>query len=198
MMVRWRTAGLLLLVPVIVGFAVMLVGGAPPARWAVHLATAVIAWFVYLIVQQISGAGAWMGSRWLPMVSVGLVGSTLLAAGILGVNRWHVVGPLQLHCSALLTPLLVVVAAGAVQARPISTGLLLTACQLVHVAQPDAGQATALAAAGAWTLMKGTISPIARGLGIASAACFERASAHPASSMRSSLVASPRSRRVLG
>jgi hypothetical protein len=47
---------------------------------------------------------------------------------------------------------------------------MLTACQLVHLAQPDAGQATALGAAGAWVLLKGTTSPVARGLAIAIAA----------------------------
>jgi cell division protein FtsW (lipid II flippase) len=160
----------LLFVPVLVGFAVMLAGGAPLARWGVHVAAALLGWFAYLIIQQLPGDGAWMGSRWLPIVGVGLVGSTLLAADIDGVNRWHLVGPLRLHFSALLTPVLVVVAAGAVRVRPIATGVMLTACQLVHLAQPDAGQATALGAAGAWVLMKGTTSPVARGQGIASAA----------------------------
>jgi hypothetical protein len=47
---------------------------------------------------------------------------------------------------------------------------MLIACQLVHLAQPDAGQATALGAAGAWVLMTGTTSPAARSLAIASAA----------------------------
>lgn len=170
MRARQRTAGLLLLVPVTVGFAVMLAGGAPLARWGVHLAAALLGWFAYLIVQQLPGDAAWMGSRWLPVVGVGLVGSTLLAADIDGVNRWHLVGPLRLHCSALLTPLLIVVAAGAVRARPIAAAVMLTACQLVHLAQPDAGQATALGAAGAWVLLRGTPSPVARSLGIASAA----------------------------
>jgi hypothetical protein len=112
-----------------------------------------------------------MKSRWLPLVGVGLVGSTLLTVGIDGVTRWHRVGPLQLHCSALLVPLLLVVAAGVVRAQPIAVGLMLVACQLVHLAQPDAGQATALGAAAAWVLMRGTTSPVARGLGVASALC---------------------------
>jgi hypothetical protein len=167
MTVRRGTAGLLLFVPVLVGFAVMLAGGALFPRWGVHLAAALLGWFAYLLVQRLPGDGAWLRSRWLPMVGVGLVGSTLLAADIDGVNRWHLVGPLRLHCSALLTPVLVVVAANAVRARPIATGAMLSACQLVHLAQPDAGQATALGAAGAWVLMKGTTSRTARGLGIA-------------------------------
>ena len=170
MTVRRWTAGLLLFVPVMVGFTVMLAADAPFARWGLHLAAALLGWFVYLIVRQVPGDGAWMGSRWLPMMGVGLVGSTLLAADIDGVNRWHLVGPLRLHCSALLTPLLLVVAAGAVRARPVAMGIMLTACQLVHLAQPDAGQATALGGAGAWVLMKGTTSSAARGLGIANAA----------------------------
>jgi hypothetical protein len=171
MMVRRRLAGLLLFVPVVVGFAVMLASGAPLARWGVHLAAALLGWFAYLVVQQLPGDGAWMGSRWLPMAGVALVGSTLFATDIDGVNRWHLVGPLRLHCSALLTPVLIVVAAGAVRARPVMTGVMLTACQLVHLAQPDAGQATALGIAGGWVLLKGTTSRVARGLGMASVAC---------------------------
>ena len=40
MTVRRRTAGLLLFVPVMVGVAVMVAGGAPLARWGVHVASA--------------------------------------------------------------------------------------------------------------------------------------------------------------
>jgi hypothetical protein len=170
MTMRRGTAGLLLFVPVMVGFAVMLAGGAPVTRWGVQLAALLLGWLAYLIVRRLSGDGAWTRSRWLPILGVGFLGSTLLAADIDGVNRWHLIGPLRLHCSALLTPVLVVVAAGAVRARPVATAVMLTACQLVHVAQPDAGQATALGAAGAWVLMNGTTSPLAGGLGIASAA----------------------------
>lgn len=83
-----------------VGLAVMLAGGAPLARWGVHLAAALLGWFAYLIAQRLTGDGGWLRSRWLPLVGVGLVGSTLLAADIDGVNRWHLVGPLRLHCSS--------------------------------------------------------------------------------------------------
>jgi hypothetical protein len=172
-MMMWRRfGGLLLFMPVLVGFAVMLAGGAPLARWGVHLVSALFGWFAYLIVRRLPGDGGWTGSRWVALASVVVIGSTLLGSAIDGVLRWHLIGPLRLHCSALLTPVLIVMAAGAVKARPIATGLCLTACQLVHVAQPDAGQATALGVAAAWLLVKEASSPVARALGIANAAAI--------------------------
>ena len=122
MMVWRRSRELLLFVPVLVGFAVMLAGGAPLARWGVHLVSALFGWFAYLIVRRLPGDGGWTGSRWLALASVAVIGSTLFGAAVDGVLRWHLIGPLRLHCSALLAPVLVVVAAGAVKARPIATG----------------------------------------------------------------------------
>jgi hypothetical protein len=172
MMVWRRLGGLLLFVPVLVGFGVMLAAGAPLTRWGVHLVSALFGWFAYLIVRRLPGHGGWTSSQWLALASVAVIGSTLLGAAIDGVLRWHLIGPLRLHCSALLAPVLIVVAAGAVKARPLATGLGLTACQFVHVAQPDAGQATALGAAAAWLLVKEASSPVARALGIANAAAI--------------------------
>ncbi|HEX6277252.1 MAG TPA: hypothetical protein VFZ53_29625 [Polyangiaceae bacterium] len=156
----------------LVGFAVMLAGGAPLARWGVHLVSALLGWFAYLIVRRLPGDGGWTGSRWVALASVAVIGSTLLGASVDGVLRWHLIGPLRIHCSALLAPVLIVAAAGAVRARPVATGLCLTACQLVHVAQPDAGQATALGVAAAWLLLKEASLPVARALGIANAAAI--------------------------
>lgn len=172
MMVWRRLRELLLFVPVLVGLAVMLDAGAPLARWGVHLVSALLGWFTYLIVRRLPGDGGWTGSRWLALASVAVIGSTLLGAAVDGVLRWHLIGPLRLHCSALLAPVLIVMAAGAIRARPIATGLCLTVCQLVHVAQPDAGQATALGVAAAWLLVKEANSLVARALGIANAAAI--------------------------
>ncbi len=162
MMALRRVGERLLFLPVLVGFAVMLAGGAPLARWGVHLASALFGWLVYLIVRRLPSNGGWTDSRWLTLASVVVIGSTLLGSAVDGVLRWHLIGPLRLHCSALLAPVLIVVAAGAVTARPFATGLCLAACQLVHVAQPDAGQATALGVAAAWLLVTQASSPLTR------------------------------------
>ncbi|HEY1099889.1 MAG TPA: hypothetical protein VGF99_13225, partial [Myxococcota bacterium] len=89
--------------------------------------------------------------RWLPLVAALLTSTTVLAGAAAaefdGVHRWLALGPLQLHLSAALTPLLLLGVLSDV-ARDHRIGLAaVVVAQLVHVLQPDAGQATALAVA---------------------------------------------------
>ncbi len=139
----------LLLVPIAVGALVMVRGGAPPARWAVHLTAAALGLGLHAAIlatgrktlERVSLLGA--------LVGIGLVASTLLSPGIDGVRRWHDLGPVRLHISALLAPLLLVFAATRMRSRPVVAHGVLASLQVVHVLQPDAGQATALGAGAA-------------------------------------------------
>jgi cell division protein FtsW (lipid II flippase) len=81
------------------------------------------------------------------VLSIALLATTLGAPGIEGVRRWHSMGPLQLHVSALAAPTLIVLAASATTTRSLLALALLGVLQVIHIAQPDAGQATAVAAA---------------------------------------------------
>jgi cell division protein FtsW (lipid II flippase) len=78
---------------------------------------------------------------------VGLVASSLAGAGIDGVQRWQRLGSLQVHPSALLSPCILVAATVLAPKRERLASVLLLATQIVHVLQPDAGQATAFAMA---------------------------------------------------
>lgn len=84
-------------------------------------------------------------ARVLPVLVFLGIAATLLAPGLDGVHRWLVLGPIRLNMSAALVPWL---ALGFVASNPgvrSLTLVLVGATQLVHLSQPDAAQATALA-----------------------------------------------------
>lgn len=84
--------------------------------------------------------------RWAPPLAAICVAATLLGSRVDGVARWIGLGGLQIHASSLLAPwlLLGLASRSATHRRTSLAATVIT--QIVHVAQPDAGQATALAA----------------------------------------------------
>lgn len=133
-----------LCLPVLVGVVVMVLGGAPIARWGTHLAAALLGLATYAALtsvrRRVQGIGVGVA-----LLAFFAVASTLLSSGIDGVQRWHELGPLRVHPSALLAPLVLVVGAGRVLRQRIAVHASLLGLQAVHFLQPDAGQATALA-----------------------------------------------------
>jgi hypothetical protein len=77
------------------------------------------------------------------LIAAALIALTLADGGIAGVHRWLPLGSLRVNASAALAPWLLF-GALFVPSRARALGALLFT-QLVHLAQPDAGQATALA-----------------------------------------------------
>jgi cell division protein FtsW (lipid II flippase) len=122
----------------------MVFGGAPLARWGVQLAAGVLGLAAYGAVtavrRRVAGLGA--GAALLAFLAIA---STLFSPGIDGVQRWHELGPLRVHPSALLAPLVLVMGAGRVIRKRIVVHASLLSLQAVHFLQPDAGQASALA-----------------------------------------------------
>lgn len=92
------------------------------------------------------GRKSW--TRWLPVAGALLVGLTLLSPGIDGVHRWLVLGPVRLNASTMVGPWLLAGVHAAARRSPGRALALLGALLLVHVLQPDAAQATALALGG--------------------------------------------------
>ena len=88
----------------------------------------------------------------LPLAALGLVllAATFLHAGLMGVHRWVQVGPLALYAGAISLPM-VINAAGELltesSRRAMSSVLLITTTAGILAAQPDAAQASGLAAA---------------------------------------------------
>jgi len=136
---------LCLCAPAVLGIAIMFGRGAPPARWGVHLGACVLGLALYSMLTRVSWPRSRSLALALALVGVGAVVSTLGCPGIDGIQRWHEVGPLRVHASGLLMPALLVFAAGALTRQPWAAHLLLLGAQAVHLLQPDAGQATAVA-----------------------------------------------------
>lgn len=87
-------------------------------------------------------------TRWLPVAGAILVGLTLLSPGMDGVHRWLVLGPVRLNASTMVGPWLLAGVHAEARRSPGRALALLSALLLVHVLQPDAAQATALALGG--------------------------------------------------
>jgi cell division protein FtsW (lipid II flippase) len=154
-------AVLLLALPSLLGFSVMFFGGAPPQRWLTHLLALALGMAAFGIVSEASRR---VRETWTfaSVFLVALVAATLADAGIEGVYRWQRLGPLQLHPSALLSPCILVIAVVLGPKRPRLAALALVTTQLVHLLQPDAGQATAFGVAGLIVLWpRGTLGRLA-------------------------------------
>ena len=80
---------------------------------------------------------------WLPVAVVVAVAATLVAPGIAGVHRWLPLGPLRINASVALAPWLFWGLADEARWRGAATATI--AVGAMHLAQPDAAQATALA-----------------------------------------------------
>lgn len=135
---RWA----LLVPPVLLGTLVMMMDQAPMHRWAVHLIALVLAISLHFLLVRLPPRLNSFGLI-LPSVCLFLMAMTLTAQGLEGVRRWVSVGPLLVHLSSLLSPLLLVACAMVARSYPTYSVLLLLSAQAVHMLQPDAGQATA-------------------------------------------------------
>ena len=132
----------------LVGVGIMVLLDAPKMMPLMNLATA----FVGLVG---IGFGAASLARWIERRTFGIAAAlalpgfaTLFDAGLNGVFRWVRLGPLRLHLTSILTPALLW-AWLVLWERQKTTSVLVLFVLLLGLLglQPDAGQATALAAA---------------------------------------------------
>lgn len=83
----------------------------------------------------------------VPWLVVAAGAAALAGPGLAGVHRWVWVGPILLNVSEALTPWILLAFASSKSSTRERGALALVAMQAVHLAQPDAAQATAVAAA---------------------------------------------------
>lgn len=133
---------LLPLVPLGTGLGIMLAGGAPRSRWVTQLAAGAVALAAGLAARAARRTPAARFMVASAPLGVALIAATLAGEGLMGVHRWIRLGPVLLHPSALFTPALLVLASRRIASHPLSVMAGLGALQAIHVAQPDAGQAT--------------------------------------------------------
>jgi hypothetical protein len=119
------------------------VTSAPP----VALAPSLVAWAVGAAAFLVATRGEARPAAWPAWAAVALLALTLVAPGDDGVHRWLAVGLMRLNVSAAVLPWIVVVLATAEGAARGRALVVACAAQAIHVAQPDAAQATALACA---------------------------------------------------
>ncbi|HEX2572638.1 MAG TPA: hypothetical protein VH877_24025 [Polyangia bacterium] len=99
---------------------------------------------LFYVAQRVTGDKL---TAWMPGVAAVAILATLLGPGIDGVYRWLSVGPLRLNASSAFAPWLLI-GLSASRERPRMRAMVpVLVAQVAHVMQPDAGQATALAAA---------------------------------------------------
>lgn len=135
--------GVVALAAVLAGLAVCSASGVPltlglrnVAAWAIGAVAAAI---IALKVRR----SALPVFLWL--LPVGLMAS-FLGPGLEGVHRWLALGPVQANVAMLLGPAFVVAFAARMDFWPTGSWLALLAALALTAAQPDASQATALAA----------------------------------------------------
>jgi Cell cycle protein len=149
------------LAPLLMGAAVMLAAGAPPGRWALQLISGAAGLLVFFAVRLLPRSSGVPFAAFGVPAALALLAATLLAEGVDGVHRWIQLGPVQLHPSALLAPAVLVVAWRRVADHPRSVLSALAVFQAIHVAQPDAGQATTFGVAALVLLLgrRATLGP---------------------------------------
>lgn len=126
-------------------FVAVRAGAMSPARAATAYAPNVAAVLVGIVLLRIvSRRAIAVAGPWLALAALA---STLAFPGQDGVHRWIIAGPVQLNASAALGPLVLVGLLDSEDALRWSAIAPLLLAQALHFAQPDAGQAFALAAA---------------------------------------------------
>jgi cell division protein FtsW (lipid II flippase) len=145
-----RRLGALLSVPIatgLLGVVVLRGHGVAAPRLALMLGAIAAG---AIVAAVLAATGRDLLDRLAPVLAVGalaLLATTLLGEGLLDVRRWLALGPIRLHASSISCPVLLAASASlSSRARGAWAAVALAAAQAIHVAQPDAGQSTALAA----------------------------------------------------
>lgn len=133
----------------VVGLGVARAHGVSWTAYAPSIGGALVGILLFYIIQRAPGETL----AWIPGIAAAAIWATLLGPDIDGVHRWLAIGPLRLNVSAALAPWILGGLCASREGGTRATIFVLVA-QAAHVAQPDAGQATALAA-GAVPLLLG-------------------------------------------
>lgn len=133
--------------------------------FAPNLLAVLLGAFIAWMLPQVGPGPQARARQGLSVLAFVLLLATLVSPGLDGVHRWISLGPLRLHASAAFLPwLLGGLASSSTWARTFGLALVVGA-QLVHLAQPDAAQATALALSLLPLLVRGRL--VRRGIGLA-------------------------------
>lgn len=131
--------------PWLAGRAVMLAAGAPPRLLLLDTGALVLGLLLALVATRPIAGGVLRVPGSVAMACLAIVALSLLGEPMDEVRRWIALGPLRLHTSAIVSPLLLAAMASLGRAGRYAHVLLVVALAgTLHALQPDAGQATAL------------------------------------------------------
>lgn len=135
-----------LALPWLVGRAVMLVAGAPHRLLVVDTVALALGIGLALgVSRRLAGALQRVPGS-VATASLAFIAMSLVGEPMDGIHRWLRVGALQLHPSAIASPVLLVAIANLGRGGRHLQALVVVALTMVlHVLEPDAGQATACA-----------------------------------------------------
>ncbi len=144
---RLPVAGVLPVPAILIGAWVARAHGVSPVAFGTNLVAAALG----LILVGFLGRRSWNDrGRLVPLLAataLALLAATLLFSPLEGVHRWISLGPVRLNASAVIVPWLLQALWMLLSRARSGLALgLVTVTQLLHIAQPDAGQATAFCA----------------------------------------------------
>lgn len=142
-----KTAAIGVLPALILGTFVMIAHKAPLALPAINLAAAAIGFLLLFLAGKPFAGLVVKRPAWVASAVLCLQATTLAAPGIDGVHRWISWGSVRVHPAAITDPvLLLAVVVLWHRQRAWSAISFVVIALALRVVQPDAGQATALAA----------------------------------------------------
>jgi FtsW/RodA/SpoVE-like cell cycle protein len=144
---RLPVAGFLPLFPILIGAWVARAHGISPKAFGVNLVAAALG----IVLAALLSRRSWnQPDRLAPVLAataLALLAATLLFPSLEGVHRWIALGPVRLNASAVTVPWILLALWMLLSQARLGLALGLVAMpQLIHIAQPDAGQATAFSA----------------------------------------------------
>ncbi len=119
--------------------------GVPWSAYASSIALMVLGGASVLLLRHAGRDRLEVVARVMPTVALVMIAATLVEHDVDGVHRWIAVGPFQLNASAAFSPWLFVGFASGQHRVRMATAPILVAAQILHVMQPDAAQASAVA-----------------------------------------------------
>lgn len=144
---RLPAAGLLPLFPMLMGVLIARASGISPLAFGTNLVAAALGMVLVALLEHRSWNPPDRLAPVLAAAVLALLGATLLFPPLEGVHRWISLGPVRLNASAVALPWGLLALRMLLSQARLGLALGLVAMtQALHIAQPDAGQATAFSA----------------------------------------------------